>query len=238
MRPAERLPAPEPDLAGVAALIGDPTRAAMLLALFDGAALPASELAYRAGASPQAASLHLARLVAGGLLSVRAAGRQRLYRLAAPEVASAIEALLPIAAPPRVVALRQSMAAERLRDARTCYDHLAGRLGVAVTEVLVARGMIREEAPLFRVTSRGERFFHRLGIDVPALRAGRRALGRVCMDWTERRPHLAGSLGGALLDCFVGSSWVVRHRGDRSVQLTDRGRHAVGRLFGAGAVPT
>ena len=237
VKPAYHLRRPDPDLAGAAALMGDQTRAAILLALFDGTTLPASELAYRAGASPQAASLHLARLVAGRLLAVCVSGRQRLYRLASPDVAAAIEALLPIAAPPRVAALPQSIAVERLRDARTCYDHLAGRLGVAVTDGLVARGALRQNGQMFRVTARGERLFHGLGIDVPALRAGRRALARVCMDWTERRPHLAGSLGAALLDCFAGNGWVIRHSEDRSVRLTHLGRGAAARLFGAAARP-
>lgn len=233
-RSAVRHPS-DPNVADVAALIGHPTRAAVLLALLDGSAASASELACRGAASPQAASAHLRRLVDGGLLTVGVSGRQRLYRLATPEVARAIEALLPIAAPPRIVALRQSIAMQRLREARVCYDHLAGRLGVAVTDALVARGVVRVDASEFRVTPRGERFFDDLGIDVAALRGRRRTLARACMDWTERRPHLAGSLGMALRECFLANAWMVRRGEDRSVQLTERGRRAMDRVFGVHA---
>lgn len=223
---------PEPNLAAVAALIGDPARAALLLALLDGGALPATELAYRSAASPQAASAHLRKLVDGRLLSVSVSGRHRLYRLAGHGVAEAIEALVAIAPPPRIVSLSQDIAIERLRAARTCYDHLAGRLGVAVTDALVARGALRSDGSGFDVTRRGERFFRDLDVDVPALRRGRRVLGRACTDWTERRAHLAGSLGKALLDRFVANTWITHPNGDRSVHLTERGRRALERLLG------
>jgi len=224
-------------VADVAALIGDRTRAAMLLALLDGGALPASELAYRGAASPQAASAHLRKLADGRLLAVTASGRQRLYRLATHEVARALETLLSIAAPPRIVALNQHSAALRLREARLCYDHLAGRLGVAVTDALVTRGLLRADQTEFHVTRRGERFFEGLGINVPALRGRRRVLARPCMDWTERRPHLAGNLGMHLRDCFISNAWVTRHARDRSLRLTERGRREMERLFGLDAAP-
>ncbi|HKX19852.1 MAG TPA: helix-turn-helix transcriptional regulator [bacterium] len=224
--------AADPDVAATAALIGDPVRAAMLLALLDGAALAATELAYRGGASPQAASAHLRKLVDGRLLTVAASGRQRRYRLAGRDVAQAIEALLSVAPPRRIVALTQSFAMERLRAARTCYDHLAGRLGVAVTDGLVRRGAIRPANGEFHVTARGEGVFDGLGIDVVELRHARRAFARACTDWTERRPHLAGSLGKALLDCFVANAWLIRAPADRSVRLTARGQRALVRFFG------
>jgi DNA-binding transcriptional ArsR family regulator len=233
MTHSDRSPhSPYPNVAGVAALIGDPTRAALLCALLDGGALPATELAYRGAASPQAASAHLRKLVDGRLLTVTVSGRQRLYRLAGREVAEALEALSSVAPRPRIVSLTQSIASERLRDARTCYDHLAGRLGVAVTDGLAARGVIRLGESGFDLTTRGERFFRDLGVNVPVLRRGRRVLARACTDWTERRAHLAGSLGAALLDRLIANAWITRRNGDRSVQLTERGRHAVGRLFG------
>ena len=228
----QRSHAADPDVAATAALIGDPVRAAMLLALLDGAALPATELAYRGGASPQAASAHLRKLVDGRLLTVAASGRQRRYRLAGRDVAQAIEALLSVAPPRRIVALTQSFAMDRLRAARTCYDHLAGRLGIALTDGLVRRGAIRPANGEFRVTERGEGVFGDLGIDVAELRHARRALARACADWTERRPHLAGSLGKALLDRFVANAWLVRSSADRSVRLTTRGERAVVRLLG------
>ena len=170
---------PDPNVAGAAALIGHPTRAAVLIALLDGGALPASALASRGAASPQAASAHLRKLVDGGFLTVRVSGRHRLYRLASREVARALEALLAIAAPPRIVALRQHMALQRLREARVCYDHLAGRLGVAVTDALMARGAVRAGDGEFRVPARGERFFAGLGSTSPRCVGGAvRSLGR------------------------------------------------------------
>ena len=229
---------PNPDIAQVAALIGNRVRAAMLFALFDGSALPATELAYRAGASPQAASAHLRKLAEGGLLVVTSSGRQRRYRLAGREVAYAIEALLSVAPPPRIIALTQSIAIERLRTARTCYDHLAGRLGVAVTDALVKRRALRVGGLEFHVTARGERLFEDLGVDVPALRRSRRALARACTDWTERRPHLAGNLGKALLDRFLANTWITRAFGDRSVRLTARGEQALERVLGVRAWTT
>ncbi len=232
MRKGRSVHSPNPNVADVAALIGDPTRAAMLLTLLSGTAHSASELAYRGGASPQAASAHLRKLMEGGLLTVAVSGRQRLYRLATREVAQAIEALSSIAAPPCIAALTQSIAAERLREARTCYDHLAGRLGVAVTDALVTRGALHANGSEFHLTPRGERFFADLEIDVLTLRHGRRELARACMDWTERRPHLAGSLGKALLDCFVANRWIARFTEDRYVRLTEHGQRVVPRLFG------
>jgi DNA-binding transcriptional ArsR family regulator len=223
---------PDPNIADAAALIGHPTRAAVLIALLDGRALPASALAWRGAASPQAASAHLRKLVDGGLLRVRVSGRHRLYQLATREVARALEALLAIAAQPRIVALSQSLAMQRLRDARVCYDHLAGRLGVAVTDALVARGVVRVVDGEFHLTPKGERFFDGLGVDVAGLRHRRRPLVRTCMDWTERRPHLAGSLGMALQECFVANAWIERRSEDRAVRLTERGRRTMTRVFG------
>lgn len=216
-------PLAEPGVAPVAALIADPARAAILCALLDAGELSAGDLAGRAGAAPNAASAHLAKLVAGGLLDVRTAGRQRIFRLAHPNVARALEALLVIAPPVRVVALSQSIASEQLRRARTCYDHLAGRLGVAVTDALARRRAI---VPLgshdYRLTRGGERFFGAIGIDLETLHATRRHLARQCMDWSERRPHLAGAAGAAVCELFVRSGWVERATG-RSLRVTQRG---------------
>jgi DNA-binding transcriptional ArsR family regulator len=227
-----RRTSPEPDVARVAALIGDPARGAMLLALLDGRALPAAELARRGGVSPQAASAHLAKLVEGGLLSVRRDGRHRLYELRAPDVGYALEALAALARPVRIVALRQNRVAGRMREARSCYDHLAGRLGVALTDALVARDVLRLQGEAFEVTSAGEAFLHELGIETRVLRVQRRAFARACVDWTERRPHLAGSLGAALRACFLENAWVERAPADRSLGLTEAGRAALAARFG------
>ena len=204
----------------------------MMLALLGGGALPASELAFRGGVSPQAASAHLAKLVGGGLLCASAEGRHRLFRLASPDVGHALEALAAIARPARVVALSQSTALQRLREARSCYDHLAGRLGVGVTAGLVARGAIRLVDGEFAVTRSGERFFAALDVDVTEARASRRSFARACTDWTERRPHLGGSLGAGLRDRFLAAGWVQRNAQDRSLRITDAGRTELARRFG------
>lgn len=223
--------AADPNVAEIAALIGDPVRASMLFALLAGGDLPASELAFRAGASPQACSAHLKKLVAAGLLSSRAAGRQRLFRLASPGVAHAMEALAAISPPARVVALAQSTEIARLREARSCYDHLAGRLGVAVTERFMACGALRLAAKEFELTPSGEKLLSSFGVDVDAARSSRRNFARVCIDWTERRPHLSGSLGAQVLECFVGRKWVARNKGDRSLRITPQGRTELEKRF-------
>ncbi len=221
----------DPNVAEIAALIGDPGRAAMLFALLDGRDLPASELAYRAGVSPQAAPAPLKKLVGAGLLAVRTAGRHRLFRLASREVGHAMETLATIAKPTRIVALKQSSAMTRLREARSCYDHLAGRLGVAVTQRLIERGALRPSGEDFAIAAGAAREFARIGLDLDALRESQRALARARLDWTERRPHVAGSLGASLLALFVAREWVARNRGDRSLRITAAGRQALERDF-------
>ena len=221
-----------PNVAKIAGLIGDPVRAQMLFALLDGRELSASELAFRGGASAQSASAHLAKLVDGGLVQARAVGRQRLFRFASDEIAHAIEALASIAPMVPVTSLTQQSAMQRLRRARSCYDHLAGQLGVRVTEAL-ARMHALETAPhAFVVTSSGRKFFADLGIDLAAARATRRHFARQCMDWTERRPHLAGALGAALLTRFFENDWVRNDKRDRSLRITERGVHDLERIFG------
>jgi DNA-binding transcriptional ArsR family regulator len=221
----------DPNVAEVAALIGDAARAVILLALIDGRELPASELAFRAGASPSSASAHLAKLVDGGLLKVTAAGRQRLFRLASPEVGHALETLAAIARPARIVALNQNFAMERLRAARSCYDHLAGRLGVAVTDALLARDALARTGSAYEVTQRGKKLFGRLGIDLTEARQVRRNFARPCLDWTERRPHLAGSLGAALMQHFLSAGWVARSPRDRALRVTPKGCAELERHF-------
>src|SRR5690242_9217448 len=190
-----------PNIAVPAALIGDPARAAMLNALLDGSARPAGALASLAGLSAQAASNHLARLVEGGLLAVEREGRHRYYRLAGARVAAALEALAGLAPPVPPLREPRSRLARELRLARSCYDHLAGRLGVAVTRALEERGVLADttdapvEAKLYAVTKDGTRWLAELGIEVGAIRPTRRGLARRCLDWTERRHHLAGPLG-------------------------------------------
>lgn len=214
-----------PSVAEAAALIADPARAAMLIALVDGRALPAGELADCAGVTPQTASSHLARLLDGGLLAVEREGRHRYYRLAGPHVAQALEQLAAIrpAGPVR----RKAMTAEarELRFARCCYDHLAGWLAVAVTDALTERQyLIAGPHKAFLLTPAGAAFFGEVGVDVTALKPARRGLARQCLDWTERAHHLAGPLGTALLTALCEGGWVRRSHGTRKVELTPKGQ--------------
>lgn len=221
-----------PNLGKVASLIGDPVRSRMLFNLLDGNELSASELASRSAASPQAASAHLAKLVDGGLLFARADGRRRYFRLASAQVAHAIEALASIAPVDPINSLTQHTAMQRLREARSCYDHLAGRLGVHVTEALIRHRVIRAHEDEYRVTGTGEKFFADLGIDLEAVRAQRRHFARTCLDWTERRSHLAGALGASLLDTFIEHRWVLRNARDRALAVSADGHRQFKRLFG------
>src|SRR5215207_329346 len=211
--------------AATAALLGDPARAAMLQALLSGEALTASELARVAGIGAPAASAHLARLVEGGLLSVHRQGRHRYHRLASEEVAAAIEMLGGLAltlSPPR----RQWPHGDAFRAVRLCYDHLAGRLGVALHAALVGRGWIAPADGGWSATAAGETGFDRLGVDLDAARRARR-FACDCMDWSERRPHLAGGLGREIAACCLRRHWVSRLPGDGEGDPLARRRLAV-----------
>lgn len=220
------------NIAAPAALIGDPTRAAMLQALQDGRAQPASALAWAAGVTAQAASNHLARLVDGGLLAVEREGRHRYYRLANAEVAHALEALSVLAAPVRSLETPRSPKARALRDARCCYGHLAGRLGVCVAEALTRRDLIRPtDNKLYEITPTGQAWFEDLGVAVSSLRSPR-GVARQCLDWTERRHHLAGPLGVKLLERMTALGWLAVERQGRAVRLTPEGRTALRERLG------
>jgi DNA-binding transcriptional ArsR family regulator len=225
---------PLPNVAGPAALIGDPARAAMLMHLMDGSARSAGELAAAGGVSPQSASAHLARLVDGGLLVVRPEGRSRRYALASAAVAAAVEALAALRAQSMPEHARGGARMHALCAARHCYDHLAGRLGVALTDALIARDCFTVDArgaPL-ALTPPGRRWLARhLQIDVDALPSTRRPLVRACTDWTERRPHLAGALGAALLARCRAQGWLVPGSFPRALNVTpagERGLRALG----------
>jgi DNA-binding transcriptional ArsR family regulator len=208
------------DIAHVAVLLGDETRAAMVTALHDGRALPAGELARLVGVSASTASEHLARLVDGRLLEVERSGRHRYYRLAGPDVAHACEALAAIAPRRPVRTLREATVGEALAAARLCYDHLAGRLGVAVTGALVARRAIVEDGGRFVPGQELETTLERLGI---ALSPTRRPLALRCVDWSERRPHIAGALGAAVAARALDAGWVERREGSRALAVTPAG---------------
>ena len=228
----------EPHVAMIAALIGDPARANILKALMDGRARTAKELAQIAGVSPQTTSGHLARLSDGGLLTLAKQGRHRYFHLANSAVANAIESLMALAGE-RVLPKHHhhTRVAGALRAARTCYDHIAGRLGVCLFDQLIARGcLIPSGEDDFIVTPAGRQLFAGLQIDVDAMARGkpngsRRRFARACLDWSERSPHLAGALGAALADRCFERGWLERRRDSRAVTLTAAGSRGLAALF-------
>jgi DNA-binding transcriptional ArsR family regulator len=202
-----------PRIAFIAALIGDPARANMLTALMDGRALTASELAGAGGITLQTASGHLARLVDARLLGVRKQGRHRYFSLSGADVAEALEGLMGLAQRTGAVPSRTGPRDAALRHARVCYDHLAGERGVALLAGLRWRGFVDGEANALRLTAPGRDFLTSLGLDLAALEGRRRPLCRTCLDWSERRDHLGGSLGAALLDLMAVRGWLRREEG-------------------------
>jgi DNA-binding transcriptional ArsR family regulator len=219
------------DLAEIAALIGEPTRIVMLWSLLGGAARPASELAFYANVSAQNASAHLARLVEAGMLAVEARGRRRYYRLAGAEVAHVIEALAALAPSAREMAGLAPRQTPDLIYARTCYDHLAGRVAVEICAALEDKGYLAAAGADFEVTGKGEKMFHDLGMEVGELRQERRAFARQCPDWSERQPHLAGALGAAMLEQMFRRGWIARVRSSRIVRVTAKGREDIYKLL-------
>ncbi len=221
-------------MAEVAALVGDPARAVILDQLMDGRALTATELAFAARVAAPTASGHLGKLLDARLLSVVKQGRHRYYRLASPLVSRMLEGIMAVAAietPPRH--RPRSPRDEALRLARTCYDHLAGRTGVAIADSLVERGRLILDDDGGELTADGLAFIARLDIDRAALqRRGGRLFCRPCLDWTERRPHLAGALGAALAQRCFDLGWLERLRDSRAVAITTRGRAGMRELFG------
>lgn len=204
----------------------------MLSALLGGAPATVTDLARAAGVSASTASLHLARLASQRLVAAEPAGRERHYGLAGPRVAEALEALQRISDSPSVRSLSAAGAAERLRLARSCYDHLAGRVGVAVTDALLASGYLRPGRDAFELTDAGERWLGSLAVDVDALRRQRRGFALRCQDWSERRPHLAGAVGAALLQRFLERQYLTRRPRERALQITPAGELALRRELG------
>ncbi len=236
------------DIAAVASLLADPARCTVLLSLDDGRALPASVLADEAGISRPTASSHLAKLTEAGLLSVETHGRHRYYRLAGPEVGELLEHLVRLAPSRPVRSLREGTRAARLRSARTCYDHLAGGLGVRIMGSLLDRRVLiggdgRYEPSRdgrdglsspgrevhYELTDAGRDFLIDIGVELPT---GKRPLVRYCVDWTEQRHHLSGALGRAVLDRFLAAYWVKRESRGRSVTVTPGGRTVLADAFG------
>jgi DNA-binding transcriptional ArsR family regulator len=214
------------DIAAAAALLAEPARATIVGALMDGQALPASELAARARIAPSTASEHLARLVDGGFLVRGNEGRHRYYELAGAAVAEAVEALALVAPQRPVRSLREATRAELLRNARTCYDHLAGRLGVALAQALERQHIIRRDKGALVLGESAEPRLAELGIEIDRIQRQRRPVVRGCMDWSERELHVAGSLGAAFASRFFELGWIKRHEATRVVLVTDAGRAA------------
>jgi DNA-binding transcriptional ArsR family regulator len=212
---------PDPDIASVAAVIGDQSRALMLSALADGRAMPAGDLARVAHVSPQTASTHLDKLFKAKLLSVEVQGRHHYYRLRDARVAELIESLSVIARPVEPLTERQRESAGQLRFARTCYGHLAGKVGVAITQALCSHSYMADEDAGYRISDPGMAWFRSIGIDIAELK--RRPLAKRCLDWSERRHHLAGALGVALCGRVMELGWAVRVRDSRALRLSDRG---------------
>lgn len=231
---------PQPDIAAVAELVADTSRAAMLMELVDGAERPASRLAEAAGVSASTASAHLARLQEAGFVEARREGRHRRFRIADPRVVVLLEALLPLAETPSAVGLRSTMRWQRLRVARTCYDHLAGTLGTDVLAGLVeGEALVRTDglegtgpadgdklsAPVprtpYALGPQADAAFGALDIDLAEIQGRRRPLLRVCMDWTEQRHHLAGALGAAVAGAFENRGWITRRTGARDLAVRE-----------------
>lgn len=219
-------------LSEIGALMGVPARANMVVALMAGRPLTATELAHAAGVSRQTASGHLAKLTQAGLIAVKRQGRRRYYRLASPRVGQMVEAAMVVAreTPPRY--RPASRLDEALRTARTCYDHLAGRLGVGLADALMARRHIVMGDDGGHVTKSGTRFLDNFGVDLAAAARHRRIFCRPCLDWSERRPHLAGSLGAALAARCFELGWIEREPESRAVAITDTGRSGFAERYG------
>jgi DNA-binding transcriptional ArsR family regulator len=217
-----------PGLSRIGALLADPGRAAMLWALMDGSARPAGELTLIAGLSPSAASAHLARLTDGGLLALEVRGRHRYYRIASADIAASIEALANVAqaaAPRRPTPRPVRTVPLEMRYARTCYDHMAGELAVRVYERLVSDGLLTAQGDALDATPAGAERLAGWGIDITRERALRRRFACTCPDWSERRPHLGGALGAALLDAWSSNGWVERTERPRVLRVTPGGHH-------------
>jgi DNA-binding transcriptional ArsR family regulator len=220
-----------PQMAEVAALVGDPARSNILCALLGGRALTATELAFAAGVSPQTTSGHLGKLSAARLVVLMKQGRHRYYRLAGPHVAHMLESIMNVAltGPPRFQP--KSKLDEQLRHARTCYDHIAGVLGVGLAERLVEREYVVLGEEAGEVTASGADFLSRLGVDLSTACAKRRVFCRPCLDWTERRSHIGGALGAALANRCFELNWIERVRDNRALTITSAGRRGLMEAF-------
>lgn len=218
------------NLAEVASIIADSSRASILVSLLDGRMHPASELAYMAGIKPQTASFHLAKMVENNMVTAQKQGRHRYYQLN-PDAAGILETLLNISPPVQIKSLKQSIQVKQVKQARTCYDHFAGEFGVALTECMLEQNFIIDEDEEFKLTVKGTAFFQHFGIDLDSLQKKRRAFSRKCLDWSERKFHLAGALGQALVLKFEELHWTEGVKGSRAILVTDKGKTGLKEYF-------
>jgi DNA-binding transcriptional ArsR family regulator len=220
----------DPDVSAIAAAIGEPARARILYCLVDGRARTSTELSVVAGVSPSTTSVHLDRLKTAGLVNVRVQGKHRFHSLAGPDVAAALEGLSVLAGGARATVVRTPP--HRLHVARTCYDHLAGVIGVSLHDRLKSMGWLSaRKNTLYELTSEGTKGLQRLGVDIEATRALRRRFAYACLDWSERRPHLGGALGAALLEVALKRKWVLQDLDCRALTVTGLGRREISSRF-------
>ena len=224
-----------PKIADIAALVGDPARANVLMALMDGRALTASELAYFAHVTPQTASTHLGKLVDGGILVPAKQGRHRYFRLASPLIGQMLEGIMAVAEGRPVRYHPHWRGGEQLRFAKVCYDHLAGEIAVRIADALATQKRILLSDDGGEVTSDGEALLTTLGIDVASLTKQRRIFCRPCLDWSMRRPHIAGAVGAALFERFMEMGWLKRIKDSRALTITPEGHQHLEDLFGVTA---
>ncbi|WP_313893951.1 metalloregulator ArsR/SmtB family transcription factor [Psychrobacillus sp.] len=221
-----------PNISALTALLTEKSRAAILAALMDGKFHTASELAYMASIKPQTASFHLAKLEENNLVICEKNGRFRYFRLANDEVANTLEIFMSISPPPEVRSLTQSSQLKRLENARTCYDHLAGRVGVNITNLMQEAGYIERNNNKFIVTAKGELFFRDLGVDLVGLSKKRRSFSHACLDWSERTHHIGGALGNGLFERYIELGWIETKANSREIIITPRGKSGFKDFFG------
>lgn len=216
-----------PNLANVASIVSDPSRAAILTVLMDNRFHSAGELAYMARIKPQTTSYHLTKLIDSDLITVENQGRHRYFQIRNPEVAQIMETLLTLSPPAQIRSLKQSTEDRQVRYARTCYDHIAGYLGVQITEAFINKGFLTESNQEFLLTENGASFLTSFGVDISMVRKKRRSFSHKCLDWSERRHHLAGALGNAILELFLELNWVKRLPKTRALEITPIGKKAL-----------
>jgi DNA-binding transcriptional ArsR family regulator len=217
------------NVANTALLISDPSRAAILTVLLDGRFHTASELSLLIGVKPQTTSYHLSKLIEQNIIVVESQGRHRYFGIQNEEIAKTIESLLVLSPPAKIKSLKQSREDAAIRYARTCYDHIAGYLGVQIADAFIRKGYLDSE---FSLTPEGQRFFEEMQVDVKEIKRKRRSFCHKCLDWSERRHHIAGAVGLALLEKFIELEWVVRLPKTRAISVTKKGRDGMRNLLG------